>query len=142
MAQILTIADAMVTSLNAAELSMDFTAERAYVPSFKPSDLIDLRVTVIPRGLQVGSGTRSEDQHDYRIDVGVQQKFDAGSAVELDPLMDLVEEIADHFRGSSLDTDPAASCVAVENGPIYAQEHIREERMFTSILTFTFRSWR
>jgi len=76
------------------------------------------------------------------VDIGVQQKFEEGDAAELDPLMGLVEEIADTFRGAALETDPQAVCVAVENGPIYAQEHMREKRLFTSILTLTFRVWR
>ena len=148
MAHILTIADAVVASLNAAEFSMEFTAARSYVPSFALSEIADLRVTVVPKGIAISRGTRRQDQHDYQIDVAVQQKlehqgeFDADSAAELDPLMALVEEIADHFRGSSLDTDPVAACMNVENGPIYAQEHMREGRLFTSILTFTFRTWR
>jgi len=97
---------------------------------------------VVPKGLKIVKGTRREDQHDYQVDVGVQQRFEAGDAAELDPLMGLVQEIADCFRGLVLDTEPEAACLAVENAPIYAQEHMREGRLFTSILTLTFRVWR
>jgi hypothetical protein len=142
MATILDIADAVVDDLNAGSFSLPFTATRAYVPRFDLPDMADLRVTVVPKGLAIATASRADHQHDYRVDVGVQQKFEEGDAAELDPLMGLVEEIADMFRGAALETDPAAVCVAVENGPIYAQEHMREKRLFTSILTLTFRVWR
>ena len=142
MAMILTIADAVVAELNGHTFSLPFTATRTYVPRFDLADMATLRVTVVPKGLEITSGSRGKDQHDYRVDVGVQQKFSEGDAAELDPLMGLVEEIADHFRNLVLDTDPEAACVKVENGPIYAQEHMREGRLFTSVLTLTFRTWR
>jgi len=141
-ATILNIADAVVEELKREGFSLPFTAERAYLPRFDLPEMTSLRVTVVPRGLTISAGTRSRDQHEYRIDVGVQQKLEQEDSAELDPLMDLVEEIADHFRGLVLETEPEAACVGVENGPVYAQEHMREGRLFTSILTLTFRTWR
>ena len=142
MATILDIADAVVAELNGGSFSMPFTATRAYIPRFDLADMTTLRVPVVPKGLEIAASSRGRDQHDYRLDIGIQQKFSEGDAAELDPLMSLVEELADHFRGLVLDTEPGAACVAVENGPIYAQEHMREGRLFTSILTLTFRTWR
>jgi len=139
---ILDIADAVVTELNGEGFGLPFTAERAYLPRFDLPEMASLRVTVVPRGLSISAGTRSRDRHEYRIDVGVQQKLEQEDTAELDPLMDLVEEIADHFRGLVLEADPEAACVGVENGPVYAQDHMREGRLFTSILTLTFRTWR
>jgi len=141
-ATILNIADAVVAELNGGSFSMSFTAMRTYIPRFDLADMTTLRVTVVPKGLEIAASSRGRDQHDYRLDIGVQQKFSEGDAAELDPLMGLVEELADHFRGLVLDTEPEAACVVVENGPIYAQEHMREGRLFTSILTLTFRTWR
>jgi len=142
MALILDIADEVVAELNGTAFSMPFTAKRAYVPRFDLKDMATLRVTVVPKGLDISTASRSGHRHDYRIDIGVQRKFEGEEPSELDPLMDLVEEIADHFRGAVLETDPEAACIGVENGPIYAQEHMREDRLFTSILTLTFRTWR
>jgi len=142
MSVILDIADAVVADLNAGSFSLPFTASRAYIPRFDLPELAALRVTVVPKGLAIATASRADHQHDYRINVGVQQKFEQEDAAELDPLMELVEEIADLFRGAALETEPQAVCVAVENGPIYAQEHMREKRLFTSILTLTFRAWR
>jgi hypothetical protein len=142
MAMILSIADAVVAELNGTSFSLPFMATRAYIPRFDLADMATLRVTVVPKGVEITRGSRGKDQHDYRVDIGVQQKFADEDADALDPLMGLVEQIADHFRGLVLETDPEAACVEVENGPVYAQEHMREGRLFTSILTLTFRAWR
>ena len=142
MATILDIADAVVAELNTAPFSLPFTAVRAYVPRFDLPELATLRVSVVPKGLEITGTSRGKDQHDYQLDIGVQQKFEQEGAAQLDPLMGLVEEIADHLRGHALNAYPEAACVAVENGPIYAQEHMREGRLFTSILTVTYRMWR
>ena len=145
---ILDIADAVVAELNSRSFSLPLTATRAYLPRFDLSDMTALRVAVVPKGLEVTSGSRGKDQHDYRVDVGIQQKLarrgecEEECPEELDPLMGLVEEIAEYCRGLVLDTEPEAACVAVENSPIYAPEHMREGRLFTSILTLTFRTWR
>ena len=142
MAMILDIADGVASALNGEVFSKDFTAVRAYVPSFKIHETDGLQVTVVPRGLERTSGTRSESQHDYQVDVGVQEKFEQGDAAELDPLMDLVEEIADFLGDETLDTDPLCACASVEHGALYVQEHMREGRVFTSVLTCTYRMWR
>jgi len=142
MAMILDIADAVRDELNGKVWSMSFTAKRAYKPSFDLPEMADLHVTVVPKGLTIAREDRSSYRYDYRVDIGVQQKFEQGAHAELDPLMGLVEEIGDYFRDVILETDPEAVCTGVENGPIYAQEHFREKRLFTSILTLGFRLWR
>ena len=74
MATILTIADAVVAELNGTSFSLPFTATRAYIPRFDLADMATLRVTVVPKGLEIAAGSRGKDQHDYRVDVGVQQR--------------------------------------------------------------------
>jgi len=139
MAVITEIADAVVAELNGASFSQTFTAERHYQPTFELPDMKDLHVTVVPKGLVIHPGSRSQNQHEYQIDVAVQKKFDKGDAAELDPLMTLVEEIADHFRFRRLGGFPNAAWLKTENKPVYAQEHMAELRQFTSILTLTYR---
>ena len=78
-------------------------------------------------------------QYDFAIDVAVQKKFETGDAAELDPLMSLVEEIADFFRLRRLAAYPDAVWVRTDNVPVYAPEHMEEYRQFTSVLTLTFR---
>jgi hypothetical protein len=99
----------------------------------------ELRVSVVPKAVVVSPLDRSRNTHDAQIDLAVQKKFATGDAAEIDPLMALVEEIADHFRLRRLDSFPAAHWIKTEHKPIYAQDHWEELRQFTSVLTLTFR---
>ncbi|MCR4411348.1 MAG: hypothetical protein NUV77_02855 [Thermoguttaceae bacterium] len=139
MATIIDVANAVVTQLNSGAFSQLFTAQRLYRPQFDLSEMKTLHVTVVPKALAINSLSRGSDSHEYQIDVAVQKKFETESSEELDPLVGLVEEIADHFRTPRLASLPSALCVKVENKPIYAQEHFDEMRQFTSIITLTFR---
>ncbi len=139
MAVITDVADALVAELNAASLSLPLTAARHYVPSFELQDMKDLHVSVVPRGVVILPGGRGHNHHDYSIDVAVQKKVDAEEGTEIDELLDLVDEIADHFRFRRLDSYPAAHWIKTEHAPIYAQDHWDELRQFTSVLTLTFR---
>jgi len=139
MAVITDIADAVVAELNAGTFSQPFEAKRYYRPVFDLAEMKDLHVSVVPRGMTIERADRSRNQHDVQIDVAVQQKFQSGDAAELDPLMALVEEIADFFRLRRLTVRPEAVWIRTENVPIYAPEHLDELRQFTSVLTLTFR---
>lgn len=139
MALITAIADAVVAELNEGEFSQAFTAARHYLPQFELPEMKTLHVTVVPSGLAVASLGRGSNQHDVQIDVAVQKKLTTEGTTEVDPLMQLVEEIADFFRLRRLKSVPGAVWVKTENAPIYSQEHLAEMRQFTSVLTFTFR---
>ena len=140
MAVINQIAAAVVSELNATEFSMAFTANREFLPRFDLAEMKELHVTVVPKGVTVLTGSRAHAQHDYEIDVAVQQK--ATSDDEIDKLMGLVDEIADHFRQKRLAGFASAAWVRTENEPLYAQEHLEQLGQFTSVVTFTFRMMR
>ena len=142
MATIIQIADALVAELNAASFSLPFTAARAYVPRFDLEAMAELRVTVVPKGVEIGGGTRAKSVHDYRLDIGVQQKLDSDDLAGLDALMALVEEIADYLRFRRLEGAPEAHRLGIENGPIYVTGHLHEMRLFTSVLTVSYRVMR
>ncbi len=139
MAVITEIADAVVAELNAATFSQAVTAERHYLPQFELPEMKTLHVTVVPKGIALGSSDRARGQGDYSVDVAVQKKFETGDNAELDPLTALVEEIADHFRGRRLASYPNAAWLKTEQAVLYAPEHIDELRQFTSVLTLTYR---
>lgn len=136
---ILQIADAVVAALNADTFSQEFDAKRYYQPLFELKDLKVLKVSVVPRGLSIVQAARDKTAQDYQIDVAVQKKFSKGDNPELDPLMDLVEEIADFFRFKRLPEFPEAVWVKTENAPVYSPEHMDQFRQFTSVVTFSFR---
>lgn len=139
MAVITEIADAVLQDLGASGFSQAFTAARDYLPVYELEDVKDLCVTVVPKGVAIQSTGRNSNQHDVEIDVAVQKKLPKIDAAEIDPLLALVEEIADHFRFKRLTGYPGAVWVRTANEPVYAQEHLDQLRVFTSILTLTFR---
>ena len=133
------IAEAVKTDLNGGTFSQPFTAERLYQPLFELPDMQQLHVTVVPSGVAVLPATRKQCFIDVTVDVAVQKKFAQGDAVELDPLMALVEEIRVFFQLQRLAAYPSAVWQKTENKPIYALEHMDELRQFTSVLSLTFR---
>lgn len=139
MAVITDIADAIVAELNGATFSQPVTAVRSYLPQYDLTEMQTLHVTVVPKGVVLGSADRSRSQGDYSIDVAVQRKFAAGDNADLDGLTNLVEEIINHFRGRRLDSYPNAAWLKSEQTVLYAPEHMAELRQFTSIVTFTYR---
>lgn len=139
MSEIIAVADSIVVELNAAALSLPLVAERHYVPSFELKELTTLHVSVVPKAMTITKSDRTHNVHDIQVDVAVQKKFDSGNVAEIDPLMNLVEEIADFFRLRRLASYPNAHWIRTEHMPIYSQEHWDEMRQFTSVLTFTFR---
>lgn len=151
MSQALTIdiADALVAEMNAEAakpsggvLGTQFVAARHYRPQFDLADLKALRVSVVPKGIAIASLGRASNQHDVAVDVAVQKKVDPASVAELDGLMLLVERIADFFRLRRLSALPAAAWIKTENAPVYAPEHLEQHRVFTSVLTLTYRAVR
>jgi len=138
MSVITEIADAVVAELNAGSFSQPFAAERHYLPVFELDDIKNLRVTVVPKGVAIQATGRNSNQHDVEIDIAVQKKLTKTDPAEIDPLMALVEEIADRFRFKRF-ASPDAVWIRTQNEPAYAQEHLDQFRVFTSLLTLTFR---
>jgi len=137
-AVIILIADAVTTALNAATLSKSFVATRAYVPVYEVCDFASLKVTVVPRGMTSVALTRRSEDEDYQIDIAVQMRVPKEPA-DIDPYMDLSQEIRDLFRGKHLDGYSQALCVANANEPIYDPLHLDEKQIFTSVIRLTFR---
>ena len=137
------IADAVAAELNGAEpdtFSEDFTAERLVLPEFDLEDLAGLKVTVVPKSVQIAGSTRSVCQYDVAIDIGVQKKLGTDLDAEVAAIGTLVDEIADFLRRRPLEAIPSTVWVAATNDPVYAPPHLAERRVFTSVLTVTYRA--
>ncbi|MFQ5733180.1 MAG: hypothetical protein ACE5KM_14665 [Planctomycetaceae bacterium] len=132
------LADAVVNELNAGSFSQSFNAVRDYLPLYELKELKSLRVTVVPSGTAIETKARKTAQHDVEIDIAVQQKLADTDNATVDPLMTVTEEIADHFRFKRL-ASPDAVWIKTENEPVFAQEHLDQYRVFTSLVTLTFR---
>ena len=139
MSLVIDIADAVTDELNAGSFGQTFIAERLYRPEFDLAEFKTLRVTVVPKGLSTSGLSRGQNQYDVSVDVAVQKKLTTEDDAEIDPLMSLVEELADFFRLRRLAGSPGAAWLKTENAPVYAPEHLETKKLFTSVLTFTFR---
>lgn len=143
MAEIISIADAVVSALNSeafqAELDEEFEAVRKYLPRFDLKDMATLHVTVAPKAIETETASRDKAVYDYKIDVGVQKRYEKEDAETIDPLVSLVEQIADLFRLKKLEEYAAAMWIKTEHPAVYHPEHMEQFHQFTSVITFTFR---
>jgi hypothetical protein len=147
MAVAVEIADAMVTALNAAQLSEAFEAKRYYLPEFDLKEMNTLHVSVVPAELDEEIADRSRDRAEYKIHVAVQKRVASNDPpgfdeAAIDGLMQLVQEIDDLFRHKPLAGYTQAGWAKTENKPIYDPKHLKENSQFTSLLVFTFRVMR
>jgi hypothetical protein len=146
-ATIITLADAVVDTLNDATLSQSFVAERVYVPTYAKQDdegedeLAELRVSVVPSESSMAVLARGSDDFTYVVDVGVFQRINLTNDAA-DPLMLLVEEIIDLFRSRAIREAMPAKLISVENPPIYSPDHLREHQVFASVVRLGFRQER
>lgn len=143
MSLVIDIADAVAAELNAAPpgtFSQSFTAQRRVLPEFDLEGLADLRVTVVPRSVEITGSTRSASQYDITVDIGVQRKLGKDLDAEVAALSSLVDAIRDYLRRRPLVSLPWATWVSIANEPVYSPEHLAEQRVFTSVLTVTYRA--
>ena len=143
MSTITAIADAVAAHVSAGSFGQPVTAVRMYQPAFTLEDLKDLRVSVVPRTLQMSPVTRDSLAIEYVVDVGVQKKLPGeGVDTAIDELLVLVEAIADHLRFKRLEGFPDAAWVGINNEPVVSSEALEQHRVFTSVLSVTYRERR
>lgn len=135
------IADQLITELNGGTFSPTFVAARGYGPELKTQSFNTLQVTVVPRDKETIILTRAGTQDDYPIDIGVQMKLLSENNSELDPLMLLLESIAQFCikPPRTLGNGVNATCIKVKYPAIFDPSQIREDRVFTGVVTATFR---
>ncbi len=143
MSTIAAIADAVAAHINTGTFSQPLTAVRMFQPAFTLEDLKDLRVSVVPRTVQMSPVTRDSLAVEYVVDVGVQKKLPADNAdAAIDELLVLVEAIADHLRFQRLEGFPEAAWVGINNEPVVSGEALEQHRVFTSVLSVTYQERR
>ena len=148
MALVIDIADAVAALLNGedADFSQAFTAQRKVRPSFELADLAELRVTVVPKAVETSAATRGLSQYDVQVDVGIQKKLP--QAATRTPRSRRCAAWSSRSRTSSrarpLRARAGGPCGQPRrsNDPVYSVEHLAEKRVFTSVLTLTYRAMR
>ena len=146
-ANIIDIADAVVTGLNSQSFSQSFTAVRDYVYDISLPDHSSLTVSVWPAGYETSPVARAAVEREYAIHVRVAKKVAVTSAAErkssIDPMMLLVEEIANYIEPTETSAElgpDGATWVATDNNEI-DYEQLNELNQFSLVLTFTFRKY-
>ena len=134
------LADAVTSQLNQSEIITN--AKRMVLPIHDLSQLRELTISVVPRGVQVQSITRKLSQYDCQVDIGIQQKLtvpqdQVDTAVH--GLSRLVQQIGEYLQRQPLTDMPYAIWIKVENVLIYDPDHLANQRVFTSVLTLTYR---
>jgi len=132
------IAQAVVAELAGHEFSQQFEPKMLVLPDFKPAELEILRVSVVPRTLEIERQTRSSTKFLVAIDIGIQKRI-AGTPEETVATMGtLVDEIAEFLQTTDLSQFPAAQLVNIVNEPLYVPEHLQQKQSFTSILSLKY----
>lgn len=123
------------------ELSQPFVLEREYVPLHELCEMGTLHVTVVPAGQTLTRLSRGSNDWEYVIDVGVQQRREP-TPHSMDPLVFFVQEIVDLFTSATVDVPESIPVLAVSNVPLYAFIGADSQRVFTSVVSLTFRKSR
>lgn len=140
MSTIAALADALAAHINAGTFSQPVAAARMYQPAFTLEELAELRVSVVPRTTAIAAASRDSSTFECVVDVGVQKKLPAdGADAEIDALLDLVEEITDHLRLKRLPDAPEAAWAGIAHEPVVSSESLEQHRVFTSVLSITYR---
>lgn len=141
-AALIEIADAVVADLNAAsaagQFAVSFVARRLYLAKFTLTEMQNrLHVTVVPNGDDGELFSRSKTQHEYTLDVAVQEKPVPLSTGRLDQLLTLTQQIGDYFRFRALSGRPER-WIKTALKTAYSPEHLDQLQQFTSLLSLTF----
>lgn len=130
------VAQEVVDLLNGHGFSQPFTAERTMLPERDLSEMTTLRVTVVPREIEVSPLDRVRDARSVAVDVAIQHKPESLGVEDTDALMALVQEVAQFLNRRHL-ANATWQKTAIK--PLCAPDHLREKRLFTSVLTLTYR---
>jgi hypothetical protein len=131
------IAKAVVTELkkNVSNFSIPFEPEMLVLPAFEPAELQKLRVSVVPRTLEIERVSRHSSKYTVGIDLGIQRRIEGTPEETVTTIGTLVDEISQFLKETTLSDFPAAQWHGVTNDPIYVPEHLQQKRTFTSLLS-------
>jgi hypothetical protein len=131
------IAEAVVAELkkNVPHFSIPFEPEMLVLPAFEASELQTLRVSVVPRTLEIERVSRGSSKYIVGIDIGIQRRIEGTPEETVATIGDLVDEMIRYLKETPLEDFPAAQWNGVTNDPVYVAEHLQQKRTFTSIVS-------
>ena len=132
------IAHAVVFELAHHEFSQQFEPKMLVLPSFESAELEVLRVSVVPRTLEIERVTRASSKYTVGIDIGIQKRIVGTPEETVAEMGALVDEIADFLKSTDLSQFPAAQWHSLVHDPLYVPEHLLQKRTFTSVLSLKY----
>ena len=127
MADIVKLAEAV-----AAEITEPVKAEVLFAPELDLKTLKEMRIIVVPVGIDMKPLSRGCSEDSLKVQIGVLKKCTEDDVPEL---VKLVETLGRGFLDKRL---ADATCMAVKYNPLYSPEHLRERRQFTGVIELTF----
>lgn len=118
----------------AREIGEPGSAEVMFAPEFNLNNLREMRIIVIPLGLEMKPIARKSSEDTFVIQVGVLKKCTEDEVVDL---INTVITIGKEFLDKNLE---GATCLDVKYNPLYSAEHLRERRQFTGVVELHFKA--
>lgn len=143
---LITIADDVLTLIEATVLANQGEIERVYIPSKSLEDLATLTVSVVGRTEERKRSDRGSFQREYTVDIGVRQKVDAEDKTEdefeaaIDELGKLLETLAALLEETPLPVVTAGLMEIIVSGP--DQEILDRMSAFVGWVRVTYRVMR
>jgi len=130
------LCDEVTAILNATDFGVECTATKSYVPSLELKGAGEtVYLTVAPQTTGYRRDSRSATGRPVEIGIGIQRRLpreDPDTVVET--MLDVVERVATELHGTRV-AALSAVCISIQNDPIYAPDHMKDVRLFTSVLT-------
>ncbi|OPZ26316.1 MAG: hypothetical protein BWZ02_02078 [Lentisphaerae bacterium ADurb.BinA184] len=133
------IAAAVAAELNTG-FAGEFTATLTALPGAGIDDLETSRVSVVPRAVQPAQATRTRRGLDVTVDIGIQRKVGADLESDVPALAGLAQRVLDFLWRRPLAAAPTAVFLDAVNEPVFAPEHLEQLRVFTSVVTVSYRT--
>lgn len=143
MSTITALADAVTEHINAGSFSQPVLAVRTHQPAFTLEELGTLRASVVPRTTTITPVSRANCIEEHVVDVGVQKKLPSEDEQDaIDALLELTEAIGDRLRHTRLAGFNEAAWAGIAHeagGAVVSGESLEQHRVFTSVLSVTYR---
>ena len=97
------------------------------------------RVSVVPKSVQPQHMTRAGRADNITIDIGVQAKITGSPETDVPKLCRVVRTVLDYMWSRVLTHAAEAQFMDAGIDPVYAPEHLQQLRVFTSVVSVTYK---
>ncbi len=129
-----TIAEAVVSVLNAATFDPALTAERGYVLPVQLENQTTLKAWVMAAEIESEAENHGDDRETHAVHIALVQRVANFAPATLDPLTDVAEAVRDHFRNLTL---PGVDAMVTKRDVklLYDPQRLRLKRTFLSLIS-------